>query len=138
MVSDEYFSCPYGHVRIVDIKDERDPRVISHFWYPTQIDCDREWGASTTPSAHLGTDQGSNLYWMAWYAYGLRGIDISDPEHPKEAAHYFYRILDDTETSVTYDVAHGPHGLLYVTDNVSGIRVLKYKGVEAPVDPLAP
>jgi hypothetical protein len=144
LVSDEYFSCPYGHVRIVDIKDETDPRVISHFYYPTQLDCDRDWGPGSTPSAHLGTAQGSNLYWMAWYAYGLRGIDISDPEHMKEAAHFFYRILPTEEepegssTSVTYDVAHGPHGLLYLTDNVSGIRVLDYKEVEPPVDTLGP
>jgi hypothetical protein len=112
----------------VDIKDEKNPRVISHFWYPTQIDCERDWGVGTTPSAHLGTAKDSKLYWMAWYAYGLRGIDISDPENPVEAGHYFYRILDDTSTSVTYDIAFGPKGLLYVTDNVSGIRVLKYEG----------
>jgi len=133
VVSDEYFACPYGHVRIVDIKDETKPMVISHFWYDTQIDCNRDWGEdddprNTTPTAHLGTAQGSDLYWMAWYAYGLRGIDISDPENPMEAAHYQYRILDDTITSVTYDVAHGPGGLLYLTDNVSGIRVLDYNG----------
>ena len=139
LVSDEYFSCPYGHVRIVDIKDEKNPRVISHFSYPTQNDCERDWNRSvspnTTPTAHLGTAQGSNLYWMAWYAYGLRGIDISDPENPKEAAHFFYRILDDSVTSVTYDAAHGPHGLLYLTDNVSGIRVLDYKAVDPPLAP---
>jgi hypothetical protein len=131
MVSDEYFSCPYGHVRIVDIKDEPRPRVISHFWYPTQVDCGRYWGEDprdTTPSAHLGTAKNSHLYWMAWYAYGLRGIDISDPENPVEAAHYLYRILNNDVTAVTYDVAFGPHGYLYVTDNVSGIRVLKYTG----------
>jgi hypothetical protein len=134
VVSDEYFACPYGHVRIVDIKDEKNPKVISHFWYPEQINCERDWGPAiaTTPSAHLGFAQNSNLYWMAWYGYSLRGIDISDPENPKEAAHFFYSILDGTSPSVTYDVAKGPHGLLYVTDNVSGIRVLKYKGVEAP------
>jgi hypothetical protein len=131
VVSDEYFSCPYGHVRIVDIKDETHPKVISHFWYPAQIDCGRNWGddpRDTTPSAHLGTAKDSKLYWMAWYAYGLRGIDISDPENPVEAGHYFYRILDNSVTSVTYDIAFGPHGYLYVTDNVSGIRVLKYTG----------
>jgi len=134
MVSDEYFSCPYGHVRIVDIKDEKNPRVMSHFSYPTQNDCSRDWDddidPNTTPSSHLGFAKNSNLYFMAWYSYGLRGIDISDPEHPKEAAHFFYRILDDSMTSVTYDVAKGPHGLLYLTDNVSGIRVLKYTGPE--------
>jgi hypothetical protein len=132
LVSDEYFSCPYGHVRIVDINDEKNPRVISHFSYPTQNDCSRNWDAdvppNTTPTAHLGFAQNSNLYFMAWYAYGLRGIDISDPRNPKEAGHFFYRILNDSQTSVTYDVAHGPHGLLYLTDNVSGIRVLKYTG----------
>ena len=63
---------------------------------------------------------------------GDGGIDISDPSNPVEAGHYFYRILEDTIsgglTSVTYDIAFGPTGYLYVTDNVSGIRVLKYTG----------
>ena len=132
MVSDEYFSCPYGHVRIVDIKDEKHPRIISHFSYPTQNDCSRDWDddkpPNTTPTSHLGFAPNSDLYFMAWYSYGLRAIDISNPKHPKEAGHFFYRILGDSQTSVTYDVADGPYGLLYLTDNVSGIRVLKYTG----------
>ena len=33
VVSDEYFRCPYGHVRIVDISDETNPEIISHFYY---------------------------------------------------------------------------------------------------------
>jgi len=128
LVSDEYFNCPYGHVRLVDIKNEKDPKVISHFWYDANLDCGRDWGPSTTPSAHLGTAKNSNLYFMAWYAFGLRAIDISNPYYPVEAGHFFYRNFDGAETSVTYDANFGPGGLLYVTDNVDGIRVLKYTG----------
>jgi hypothetical protein len=128
LVSDEYFNCPYGHVRLVDIKNEKDPKVISHFWYDANLDCERDWGPSTTPSAHLGTAKNSNLYFMAWYAFGLRAIDISNPYYPVEAGHFFYRNFDGAETSVTYDANFGPGGLLYVTDNVDGIRVLKYTG----------
>lgn len=70
----------------------------------------------------------SNLYFIAWYAYGLRGIEISDPYNPVEAGHFFYRNFGGQNTSVTYDINFGPKGLLYVTDNVDGIRLLKYTG----------
>lgn len=127
MVSDEYFRCPYGHVRIVDISDESNPILISNFIYDENLDCDTEWPART-PSSHLGTAKNSNLYFMAWYGLGLRAIDVSDPYNPVEAGYYTYENSVEVPGSETYDINFGPGGLLYLSDNSDGLRVLEYTG----------
>jgi len=149
MVSDEYFTCPYGHVRIVDVSDLARPRILSHYLTPENAACDpmeplRAADAARFPrrgpSSHLGNPIGTSLYFMAWYGNGLQVIDLSDPRQPVSAGHYNYRI--DTELGIedpryagsdTYDVIFGPGGYLYVSDGTSGLRVLRYTG---PMDRL--
>jgi hypothetical protein len=141
MVSDEYFSCPYGHVRIFDISDETNPAILSHFLTDQNMNCNGSASADPTrfprrgPSSHLGNAWGSDLYFMAWYGMGVRAIDIADPYHPVEVGFYEYRIDSDLGVvnptyagSDTYDVIFGPGNYLYVSDGTSGMRVLKYTG----------
>jgi hypothetical protein len=136
MVSDEYFRCPYGHVRIVDISDEKNPKIISNFLTDQNLACN---GTASTdparfprrgPTSHLGNALDSNLYFMAWYGMGLRVIDTSDPYHPKEAGYYLYQ-WDKSEPKSAcdaYDVVFGPKGYLYVADGTNGLRVVKFTG----------
>lgn len=144
VVSDEYFTCPYGHVRIVDVSDLAHPRILSHYTTPENAACDpaqplRAADAARFPrrgpSSHLGNAIGTDLYFMAWYGNGLQVIDISDPRHPVSAGHYNYRIDKELGTedprwsgSDTYDVIFGPGGYLYLSDGTSGLRVLRYTG----------
>lgn len=144
VVSDEYFTCPYGHVRIVDVADPRNPKLLSHYLTPENIACDpseprraadRARFPRRGPSSHLGNSLGTDLYFMAWYGNGLQVIDISDPRHPVSAGHYNYRIdkelgRDEAQYagSDTYDVIFGPNGYLYLSDGTSGLRVLRYTG----------
>jgi hypothetical protein len=144
MVSDEYFTCPYGHVRIVDIANPSAPRIVSHYMTPENAACDpseplRAANAARFPrrgpSSHLGNPMGTDLYFMAWYGNGLQVIDISDPSNPVSAGHYNYRIdrelgRDEAQYagSDTYDVTFGPNDHLYLSDGTSGLRVLRYTG----------
>ena len=125
VVSDEYFRCPYGHVRIVDVSDEKNPAIMSHYWYDENLECGTDWPART-PSSHLGTAKNSKLYFMAWYGLGLRAIDISDPVYPVEAGFYKYDNSEDVAGCETYDVNIGHAGFLYLSDNSDGLRVLKF------------
>ncbi len=145
-VTDEYFSCPYGHLRMVDISDETKPEIISHFLYPENIACDPNNPSQTAdptrfprrgPSSHIGNTWGDSLLFLAWYGMGVRVIDIADPTHPTEAAHYMYDIDQNTPAyagSMTYDVIFGRGGYLYVSDGTSGLRVLKYTGRGDPAE----
>ncbi len=144
LVSDEYFTCPYGHVRIFDISDETRPKLLSHFLTDQNVACDPVRPNQPAdparfprrgPSSHLGNALGSNLYFMAWYGMGIRVIDIGDPLHPREEGFYQYRIDRDLGAenpafagSDTYDVVFGPDGYLYMSDGTAGLHVLKYTG----------
>lgn len=140
-LTDEYFSCPYGHLRMVDVSNPRKPRIISHFLYPENTACDPAHpGKSATParfprrgpSTHIGNARNGLLY-LAWYGMGVRVINIQDPYDPVEVGHYTYQIdpsKPEFAGSDTYDVIFGPRGLLYVSDGTAGLRVLKYTGPE--------
>jgi len=156
IMSDEYFTCPFGHVRIFDIRDEAHPKIISHFLAEGNMDCDPDRpqqpaGATSYrvlfpaipilvgPSSHLGNGWGSDLYFMAWYGAGLIAINLSDPYNPVQAGYYRYKIDKDLGISQagfsgshTYDVTFGPGGNLYVSDASAGLRVLRYTGRGGP------
>jgi len=146
IISDEYFSCPWGHVRLVDISDETKPVILSHFLTDQNMACNPNTpnaAADPTrfprrgPSSHLGNAWGSDLYLMAWYGMGLRAIDISNPNYPVEVGFFEYEINRNNPTyagSDTYDVLFGPGNFLYLSDGTSGLRVLKYTGRGAPAE----
>jgi len=128
----------------VDLRDEKHPKIISHFLTDQNAACNGSRPADPTrfpkrgPSSHIGNVWGNDLLFMAWYGMGLRVINIADPYHPVEAGYYEYRIDRDMSPrddltyagSDTYDVLFGPGGLLYLSDGTAGLRVLKYTGKE--------
>lgn len=137
-LTDEYFTCPYGHLRMIDISDDTAPRIISHFAYPENTACDPNQPDRTVdptrylrrgPSSHIGNTLGDSLLFLAWYGMGVRVIDISDVEKPVAAGHYSY-VIDRGKFAGndTYDVTFGPEGYLYASDGTSGLRVLRYTG----------
>ena len=139
-MTDEYFTCPYGHLRMVDVADPKKPRIISHFMYPENTACDPNDPSKTPkparfprrgPSTHIGNAGADGLLYLAWYGMCARVIDIKDPYHPAEVGHYTYEIDSNNPRMAgcdTYDVIFGPGGLLYVSDGTSGLRVLRYTG----------
>lgn len=146
IVSDEYFTCPYGHVRLYDVADPRSPELLSHFTTDQNAACDPVRPLQSAdparfprrgPSSHLGNPLNDDIYLMAWYGNGVQAIDISDPRNPKSAGYYNYRIdsdLDRRESqyagSDTYDVIIGRDNYLFVSDGTSGLRVLRYTGAK--------
>ncbi len=135
-LTDEYFSCPYGHLRLIDVSNPGAPFIVSHQILPPlpgetvsrTIDCGIPSGdyTSRTPSTHLPTAVNNNMLFVAWYGAGLRAIDISNPKHPKEVGYYQYNIPGGG--AGCYDAIFGPGGLLYSSDESDGVRVIKYTG----------
>ncbi|MDB4512308.1 hypothetical protein N9060_02475, partial [Arenicella sp.] len=148
IMTDEYFSCPFGHMRIFDVEDPTQPVILSRVLLPESTDCDpsnptKAVNASRYPnrgpSTHIGNYFGGELediYVVAWYGAGVRAIDLSDITNPKVVAEYQYSIADDfpqidsqvTDKLIgqdTYDVIQGPDGHLYVSDGSAGLRVVK-------------
>ena len=143
---------PFGFARIIDISDERNPKIISKLML--QVDdpanCDRVVGdfpPDTTElefygysSHYCGVDKRENPKLLAcgYLGAGLRVFDIRDPYHPKEIAYYkppARRKAFLPGSAIWFDYS-GPQALTprlatgdRTTDRVqTQIRFRKYKG----------
>jgi hypothetical protein len=62
---------------------------------------------------------------FAWFAQGLRFIDISNPHAPREAAHYMPDIPAGETRVCSNDVFRDQRGLVYVLDRVRGFNIVE-------------
>ena len=106
------------HVRIVDVSDERNPRVISLLPVPDGARHDEgiRWGPHNLHEMRPGSFVDSNLIFLTYFAGGVRAYDISDPKHPVEVAHLVPPAPAGREAIQLNDVTATPDGLIYVTD----------------------
>jgi hypothetical protein len=138
--------CPWGWVRIIDLRDHVSPKVISEFKLEqnTQEFCDEPTSNdparnSTSSYASHNPTLTKNLAVLSWHAGGLQAIDISNPAKPMQAAEF----LPEPLVAVTQEdpVLSSGHdkvvmwsfpvvadGLIYVTDVRNGLYILRYEG----------
>lgn len=67
----------------------------------------------------------SNLVSCAWFAAGLRVVDISDPFCPREVAHYMPGPAPGSRLAQTNDVFVDDRGLIYIVDRIGGLDILE-------------
>jgi hypothetical protein len=110
---------------IYDITDERNPIPISTFQVP---EADRD---GTPAQAMTGCHQpseklnGDNVIPFAWFAQGLRLIDVSDPFRPVEVGHYLPDAPQGFERVSSNDVTIDSRGLYYLVDRQRGIHIVE-------------
>ena len=102
-----------AHLRVLDVTDASQPRLIGEY----------RLGANT--SIHNMVLKGRLLY-IAHYQHGVRVLDVSKPETPKELAHYHtYRESDPGRGQSFYEGAIGIRvpgdGYTYVVDSSRGL-----------------
>jgi len=86
LVADETFGPPWGRLRLVDVQDPSNPTQVGSFDTPDS--------AAGTPGEHyaysihnpVADDRDPNRAYLAWYADGVRLLDIADPSRPAEVA----------------------------------------------------
>jgi hypothetical protein len=84
LVGDETFGPPWGRLRLVDVQDAANPVQVGVF--------DTADSAAGTPGEQyaytihnpLGDDRDQNRAYVAWYADGVRVLDVSDASRPVE------------------------------------------------------
>ncbi len=112
----------FAQVRIVDIADERHPRVIAEFPRPEGDFCARggRFGPHNVHEMRPGSLSDPNTIYLTYFNAGLRVVDISDAAAPKEVA-WFVPDAPPGRSSIQFnDVLVGPDGLIYVTDRYTG------------------
>jgi hypothetical protein len=62
---------------------------------------------------------------FAWFAQGLRFVDIANPQAPKEVASYMYDPAPGEDRVCANDVFMDKRGLVYVIDRVRGLHIVE-------------
>jgi hypothetical protein len=134
-LTDENGGCPLNYARIVSVESEITPIMAGAFAIPdNQLDecLDQAITEPTGQRRQQVAQQNhnptvfKNLVFNTWYGHGLRAIDISIPQTPREVGH-------------AMNVPHGivrtypvfKDGLIYWVDNKTGLHVAKYTGPRA-------
>ncbi len=107
---------------VVDITDETNPVPFSSFQIegldgghtPPQTGCHQ-------PVEYV---RGNEIP-VAWFANGLRIIDISDPFHVKETARYIPDVPQGSTRVSSNDVFEDDRGLIYLIDRVRGLNIVE-------------
>lgn len=107
---------------MVNISDETRPVPVGSFQvaglngrkHPTQTGCHQP----------VETIRGTEVP-VAWFAQGLRFIDISDPHCLRETAYYVPDIPPGAQRVCSNDVFMDDRGLVYLIDRVRGLHILE-------------
>jgi len=107
-----------------DITDEKNPIPISTF----QVDEADPTGAPA--QAMTGCHQPSERFTgtvipFAWFAQGLRLIDVSDPFRLKEVGYHVPDVPAGFERVSSNDVTIDDRGLIYLVDRQRGIDIVE-------------
>jgi hypothetical protein len=62
---------------------------------------------------------------FAWFAQGLRLVDIADPFAPREVGHFLPDVPAGADRCSSNDVTIDGRGLIYLVDRVHGVDILE-------------
>jgi hypothetical protein len=71
---------------------------------------------------------GDTLIYCAWFAGGLRIVDIADPTAPQEVGYYIPQPAAGKVAPQSNDVDVDEKGLIYLVDRYSGFDILEFNG----------
>ena len=113
---------PAAFLWIVDITDEAHPMPVATF----QLDEIPPEEQPYMTGCHQPCEKvtGTEIP-VAWFAHGLRIVDISSPHAPKEVAHFRPDPPPGSERVQSNDVTVDERGLLYLLDRVRGLHILE-------------
>jgi hypothetical protein len=117
---------PPSFAWIYDITNERQPISIATYQVP---DLDRDGspqppmtGCHQPAERFLGT-----IIPFAWFAQGLRLVDIADPFNPREVGHYVPAPAPGADRPCSNDVTVDSRGLIYLVDRIRGVDIIEAK-----------
>lgn len=107
---------------LVDITDETRPIPFASFQVPEED--------GTPKQDYTGLHQfceeirGPEIP-IAWFAHGLRIVDISNPHAPKQVASFMPEVPAGAKRVQSNDVCYDDRGLIYLIDRTRGLHILE-------------
>jgi hypothetical protein len=142
----EDHGCPWGWVHLIDISNEKRPRVVGNYRTEENTDayCESDAGQDpantwfTSYSAHNPTVL-RKLALVTWHSSGLQAFSLRDPANPRQTGFYSPEPLTDVDTEdpalsqglnkvVMWSYPIIKDGLIYVVDIRNGLYILRYTG----------
>ena len=117
------------YIRVIDIRDEQNPRILSRFPTPPGDFRNRglRFGSHDIHVNYPGSTVDDRLIYATFYNAGLRVVDISDPVAPKEVAYYVPKAPSTQKAIQTNQVFVDARGLIYLSDlEGAGIHILEW------------
>lgn len=113
---------PAAFMWMVDVTDERHPVPVSSF----QVEGIEGKPSPTMTACHQPCEKvtGTEIP-FAWFAQGLRIIDIANPRAPKEVAWYMPDPAPGASRVSSNDITVDDRGLFYLIDRVGGLSIVE-------------
>ena len=107
---------------MVDITDERRPVPVGSF----QVEGIEGKPQPTMTACHQPCEKvmGTEIP-FAWFAYGLRIVDVKNPHSPREVAHFMPDVPEGTDRVSSNDLTVDDRGLIYLIDRRRGLTIVE-------------
>jgi hypothetical protein len=118
------YPAPPAFAWIYDITVETVPTPIAT-WNVAGLDPD---GAPQEPmtGCHQPSERvAGTVVPFAWFAQGLRLVDIADPFAPREVGHFTPDAPEGSARPSSNDVTIDDRGLIYLVDRVHGVDIIE-------------
>ena len=117
---------PPAFAWVYDITDERNPLPIVYLSggraRPRRFAATPDDGLPPAVRAFKGT-----VIPFAWFAQGLRLVDIADPSTPREVGHYLPDVPPGGDLPSSNDVTIDDRGIVYLIDRINGVDIIETK-----------
>ncbi|MGQ9367996.1 LVIVD repeat-containing protein [Azospirillum sp. ST 5-10] len=118
------YPAPPAFTWIYDITDERTPVPISTFQV-AGIDTTGEPQPPMTGCHQPSERFSGSIIPFAWFAQGLRLVDIADPFAPQEVGHFVPDVPAGSQRASSNDVTLDERGIIYLIDRVHGVDIIE-------------
>ena len=120
---------PHGCLWVLDITNLQKIQPLA-IYEVSELDSPWSRAAPGRFGAHQFQEHwrgGDTLVYCAWFAGGLRVVDIADPFAPREVGYYVPEPAPGRVAPQTNDVDTDGRGLVYIVDRYSGFDILELK-----------
>jgi len=119
---------PHGCLWVFDVTDLAKIQPLS-IYEVSELDSPWSRAAPGRFGAHQFQEHmkgGDTLVYCAWFAGGLRIVDIANPSAPQEVGYYIPEPAPGTAAPQSNDVDVDERGLIYLADRYSGFDILEF------------